>query len=217
MKLFLVAMAVLAHLVLGGSVSASQSPDKGYWKVSFTAEIKVYNDGSIPIASGGGPVACFAEGRIGAVLYFPFKGGNVVAQKSFVTMNKVSCIECSSKIVSNSKKIPVKLSAVLDLNKVKITKGSARFLYEDFRIWLEKPLVHPVDILYKCPSGSPGISSDYGGYMSQIVSPFLTQVWSFAPTFGSVYTTTYTGFKFPPTYKADIKFNMFEEYAETIE
>lgn len=219
MKSFVITVAAVVIILSGAGLGEVQgAEDKGYWKVTFTADVNVYNDGSIPVSGSGGPVACFAKGYIGAVLYFPFQGGEVVSQKSFVTLQKVQCIDCTSEIVSNAQEIPITLSAVLDLNGVAVTRDDgARFLYENFRVWLPKPLAHPVDILYSCPTGTPGTSSDYGGYLSQLVSPFLTQVWSFAPTFGEVFTTTRKGYALPPTYRADITFSMHEEYAETIQ
>ena len=214
-------LIVLGLIILAASgcdlIEQSLGSDEGYWKITFTADVSVYGDGSIPTDNTGGPVACFASGYIGAVLYFPFDGGEVVAQESFVTMEDVSCIECSSEIVSNSEEIPIELMAVLDLNASKlVTESGEEFLYEDFRVWMEDPLIYPVDINYTCPTGIPGISSDYGGYTSQLISPFLTQVWSFSPTFGEVDTSTFTNFEFPPTYSSDITFSIFEEYAKEI-
>jgi len=197
------------------TTSNQKGSGEGYWKISMTVDLDVYSDGSIE-HEGGGPGACFAKGFIASVMYFPFDGGELVAQDSYVSMTDVSCLSCESEIVSNSLEIPIELSAVLDLNAAKLTKkNGAQFLYEDFRVCMEKPLKFPVDILYTC-EGTPGVSSDYGGYMSQLVSPFLTQVWSIQPTFGEIYTTSFEGYAFPPTYLADIKFSIIEEYSEKI-
>lgn len=201
----------------GLTESPAVSSDEGYWRITFTADVSVGNDGSIP-GSGGGPVACFADGYIGAVLYFPFDGGDVIAQESFVSMNNVSCIECASEIVSNSIEVPIELKSVLDITSVDVQEEGSDmvFTYDDFRVWMEDPLVYPVDILYSCPTGSPGVSSDYGGYMSQLVSPLLTKVWSFSPTYGELNTSVYEGYWFQPNYLADIEFNIIEEYVTEI-
>ncbi|MBT3230425.1 hypothetical protein HN358_01400 [Candidatus Uhrbacteria bacterium] len=220
MKKLILGLTALTLVVSGcGLTDSAPVSDEGYWKITFTADVSVYNDGSIPETTGGGPVACFADGYIGSVLYFPFEGGEVVAQESFVTMNNVNCIECTSEIASNAVEIPITLSSVLDITSVDVQEEGSEmvFTYDDFRVWMEKPSVYPVDILYSCPGGTPGVASDYGGYISQIVSPLLTQVWSFAPTYGELNTSTFQAYEFPPTYMADIEFNIIEEYVKTID
>jgi hypothetical protein len=214
----IIIIVLIAIITTTGCSSTNTEPKEskeGYWKISMTVDLNVYSDGSID-HQGGGPGACFAEGFIASVMYFPFDGGELIAQDSYVSMTDVSCLSCESEIVSNSLEVPIELKAVLDLNAAKVTKkNGAQFLYEDFRVWMEKPLMFPVDIEYTC-EGPPGVSSDYGGYMSQLVTPFLTQVWSIQPTFGEIYTTSFEGYAFPPTYLADIKFNIIEEYSKTI-
>lgn len=217
MKKLILGLTAMMLVVSGCSLTESNlSSDEGYWKVTFTADVSVYNDGSIP-TDGGGPIACFSDGYIASVLYFPFNGGEVVSQKSFVTLENVNCINCASEIVSNSSEVPIELSAVLDITDVDVREdgSEAVFTYDDFRVWMEDPLINPVDIRYTCV-GAPGVSSDYGAYMSQIVSPLLTQVWSFSPTYGELNTSTFEGYAFPPTYLADIEFNIIEEYVKEI-
>lgn len=190
--------------------------DEGYWKVSFTAAIHVYNDGSID-ESGGGPIACFSDGYIGAVLYFPVHGGDLVAQNSFVTVDSVSCIHCISQMMSQSANIPIELAATLDLTSVSFgdANGTVTAVVDDFRIWMPQPLIYPIDLYYDC-GPQPGVASDYGNAVSQLCSPFLTQVWSFSPSFDLVHQSNYNGYAFPPSYKADISFQMYEEYVKTI-
>ena len=193
------------------------SAEEGYWKVTFTADISVYSDGSIP-ESGGGPIACFAQGYVAAVLYFPLKGGKVIAQNSSVTIEKVTCINCKSEIVSPASDIPIELAAALDVQSVKIgdAEGVIKAVFDDFRIWMGKPVIHPLEIFYDC-GPSPGNASDYGNAVSQITSPFLTQVWSFSPQFGEIHSSTFEKYKFPPTYCSDLEFKILEEYVKEID
>ncbi len=200
-----------------GFADPSSTTNDGYWKVTFTADVSVYSDGSVP-ESGGGPVACFADGYIGAVLYFPLKGGDVVAQKSFVTINKVTCVNCTSEIISPSSNIPIELRGKLNVQSVKIgdETGKVSAVFDDFKIWMEQPLIHPLEIYYDC-GPVPGSASDYGSAVSQITSPFLTQAWSFSPEFGELHSSTFKEYRFPPTFNSDISFRILEEYVKEIE
>jgi len=205
-------------LISGCSVSDSAgNNDQGYWKVTLTADVSVHNDGSIP-ETGGGPIACFADGYIGSVLYFPLAGGKAVAQKSFVTIEKVTCINCLSSIVSPASDIPLQLAAVLEVQSVR--KGSAdgkvTAVFDDLRVWIDKPVQYPIDIYYDC-GPIPGKASDYGSAVSQITSPFMTQVWSFSPAFGEIHSASFKDYRFPPTYSSDLEFKILEEHVKEIE
>lgn len=225
MKKILLPIIALALTVSGCGIAGSDTSDTstsgwvedGYLKVTMTADISVYNDGSIPDDSQG-LTACFSQGYIGSELYFSLEGGEVVAQDSFVKLEGLNCVGCEAEITSNNTEVPIELKARLELGAIeRISESGEKSIYEEFTVWYEDPFIKPVNVRYSCPTDEPSTSTDYGAYMTQLINPFYTQVWSFGPTFNEVYTSTFTGYELPPTYLGDIEFNILEEYVESID
>ena len=217
MKKYLIISFFIGALLFSSGCALTDSTlnsDEGYWKVTFTADVSVYNDGSIS-QSGGGPSACFADGYISSVMYFAVGGGSPVKQESFVTLNSVNCLSCSSEIVSNSTEIPIYLQAKLDVSGYEFTGDFVPEVKNELLVWMEEPVIYSIDVAYTC-QGAPGVSSDYGSYISQIVSPFLTEVHHLVVEPDQLSTKTREGFAFPPAYLADIEFNILEEYITEI-
>ena len=205
MKKIIISLLGLIILISG----CKKDPLEGYWKMTFTADVTVFHDGSI--ATG----ACFHSGYIGAVLYFPVEGGEVVHQESFVTVQTIDCLDCYGEMRSQTANIPITLNAKLDVTSVEIgdAEGNVTAVFDDFRIWMENPTVFSIDIYYDC-GGTPDIQPDYGNAVSQLTGPFLNQVWSFSPQFDQLHHSTFEDFAFPPLNVADIEFRMYEEYVE---
>jgi hypothetical protein len=203
-KLIIIALGIFTFT---SGCKKEEEVTEGYWRMTFTADVNVYYDGSI---SGG---ACTHSGYIGAALYFPFDGGDVVHQESFVTINTVSHPDCMVEMRSQTANIPITLNAVLDVTSVRFgdAQGNVEAVFDDFRIWMETPVIFPIDIYFDC-GGLPSVETDYGNAVSQITSPFLTHVWSFSPQYDKIHNATYTGYAFPPTFLSDIEFSMYEDY-----
>ncbi len=207
------AILALSFIVSGcGLTSLTQSvDDEGYRKVSLTLDVVVGSDGSI---SRG---ACFGNGTIASVLYFPYQGGEVVSQRSTLTVNGVPCLDCYSEITDTIKTFEIELSAVLEPSSVAVSIGDEEVpskMKDELRFWIEKIPTNELNIYYEC-GGAPDTLPDYGSTVAQIASPFIISVWTQDLELNEVKTSTFEDYAFLPTYLADITISTIEALTDT--
>lgn len=206
---------IAMSLVLSGCSLTDQFgfSDDGYRKVSITIDVAVGSDGSITQGN-----ACFGNGTIASILYFPFKGGEVIEQTSTLTVNSVPCISCYSEITDSITTFPIELSAKLTPNSVAVSIGDEKtpsFMKDELKVWIETPPINSLNIYYDCGS-NPDTLPDYGSAVSQIASPFMTTQWTQDLVLNEVQQSTFNDFEFPPTYVADITISSIEALVDNI-
>ncbi|MBU4315459.1 hypothetical protein KJ673_03595 [Patescibacteria group bacterium] len=209
----IIPLCVLSLFVSGcGSTDAVRGvTDNGYRKVSMTIDVVVKNDGSV---DGG---VCFGNGTIATVLYFPYEGGEPVAQTSTLTVHSVPCIDCYSEITDAVTAFPIELSAVLEPSSVEINDadGNPLSMKDELRFWINTPPIHSLNIYYEC-GGAPDTLPDYGSAVSQIASPIVLTQWTQDLALNVVKRSTFNDYAFPPSFLADVTFSSIETLVNNI-
>mgnify|MGYP006935323398 CR=1 FL=1 len=211
MKRLIISIVVFGALISG----CSKSDMDGYWKITLTADISVSNDASQQ-TGGEIPRTYYPEGYLGAVLYFNASGGDVVQQECFITVNSVFFPGCTAEIVSETSNIPVGLLATLEVKDSGLASSYGDSKNKEINFRISKPIVHPLDIRMTCGSSDPTIESDYGSIISSLTAPFVLDQWIFSQISEELYTSTRTGYTYPPTWSSDITFSFLAEHVESL-
>jgi|GEM_PF-3405911 hypothetical protein len=213
MKKIILSLIVVscAVFISGCGTGGSVTDFDGYRKVSMTLDVSTGSDGSI---DGN---ACFGQGTIASVMYFPMDGGEPVSQTSTIKVNSVPCLQCYTRIENSVTEFPIELSAVLAPNSVEVNDadGNPLSMKDELRFWIQTPPINSLDIYYEC-GGAPDTLPDYGSAVAQVASPFMTSTWTQDLVLNEVDVSEFNDFAFPPTYLADIKISLIEEFADEI-